>query len=341
MYNRSKQEPTLNYSANGFETQELSRGGLLHVLMCKLTMQPTITGGNNTRANTGRGDALAVIKKLRVRVNSQENVLELDGPGIVADAQYLLGQKPRDLVGTLGDGATANPSVITVFPLVFTIPRRKFKVPIDTALDCRADVMSKLEIEIDWLDHTAVNSAATGFTTAPRITVESQKSFDVDPNLRPGYLRRYLLQQTLTATNSREPVRLPTTYAYYGLHINTTDAGVDSSAIINRLKLISGSNTFEDHDPAILQDGYGRLWQGQRQSAFSGAAFGYLAPMISTKWVERGWLPLEIPFDGNIREMQPAQGLAELILELDATVGGGTTKINVYPYQYVVPAMRG
>jgi hypothetical protein len=341
MFNRSKQEPTLNYSANGFETQEVSRGGILHALFLKLTGQLTCTGANNTRANTLRGDAMALIRKLRVRVNSQENVLELDGPGLIADCEFLSGAKPRDLTGTLGDGATANPSFTVVIPLLFSVPRRKFRLPIDTALDCRASVMSKLEIEIDWKDHLAINASATGFTTAPRIIVESQKSFDADPKMSPGYLRRFLQAQTLSATNPKEIVRLATTQSYYGALINTTDAGADSSAILNRIKLVSGSNIFEDHDPVILNDGYGRIWQGHRSRAFSGAAFGYLDPMISTKWSDRAWYPVEIPFDGNLGELQPAQGLNELVFELDATVGGGTTVISTYPYQFVMPAVRG
>jgi hypothetical protein len=339
MYNRSKPEPTVVYEAGGTNTQEISRGGILHAVFGRLQGQITLAAANNTRAKTARGDALALIRRLRIRVNSQENVVDLDGPGVVADHQYLLGNKPRDVAAQLGDGITANPSFSVPFIITFALPRRRFRVPIDTSLDCRADKMSKLEIDVDWGSHTSLNADATGFTIAPKITLTSQKSFDAPDDYKPGFLRRYLQQQTITATNPREIVRLATIHSYYGLHINVTDAGADSPTLLNRLKLLSGSNVFEDHDPVILNDGYGRLWHDRTNRSFSGAS-GYLDPMVSTKWNERAWYPLEIPFDGSLMEMQPAAGLAELLLELDITVGGGTTIVNTYPYLFVQPAAR-
>lgn len=340
-YNRSKQEPTINYQAGSFETQEFSRGGILQALAFRLTGQLTLAGANNTRAKTLRGDALAVIKRFKVRLNSQENIVDLDGPGIIADNLFLLGSYPRDLVGTLGDGATANPSFDHVFVVAFAVPRRLHRSPYDTGLDLRSNVAGKLEVEVDWNTHTAINADATGFTVTPKILAYSQKNFDSPNPMRPGFLRRYLLQHSLSSTNTKELVRLAPTHSYYGFVLNATDAGADSSAIYNKIRLISGSNVFEDHDPKILQYGYGDLWHGEGRRAFSGAAFGFLDPFISTKWKDQAWHSLRIPFDGNLTEMQPAQGLADFSFEFDATVGAGATLLNIYPYQYVLPPMRG
>lgn len=338
MYNRSLKEPSSTYTSGGTSTQELSRGGICHFYACKLKGTLTLAGANNTRAKTKRGDALALIKKLRIRLNAQENVYELDGASIIKDNEFLVGKKPYDLDGTLADGATANPTFQTVFLIPFSVPRRLHKVPVDTSLDLRPERVNKVEVQVDWNTHTDVNGDATAATAT--LTIESQKSYGVK-DITPGFLRRYLIAQTLAATNARELVKLPATEAYYALMLNTTDAAVDSTAILNNIKLRSGSNVFEEHDPVILSDGYGRLWHGEERSAFSGAAFGFLAPMLSTSFKDRAWYPLRIPVDGNLREMQPAQGLPDFALELDATIGSGTTVINVVPYQYVVPVIRG
>ncbi len=344
MFNRSKQEATLDYAAGGFESEEVSRGGIVHFYACKLEGQLTVAGASNTRANTQRGDALGVIQRLRVRLNSQENVYDLDAPGIVMDNWYLLGDVPRDLDGQLGDGATANPTFSVPFIVAFTVPRRKFGVPIDTALDLRANRVSKAEIEVDWNTHTAINSAATGFTVSPRIIVRSFKAFDAPADFLPGFLRRYKIQQTLVATNPREIIRLPTTFAYQGIMLNAIVSNIDNAAVYNKIRLISGSTVFEDHDPEILSDAFGRLWNG-RERAFG---FGttnttqhqYFAGQVSNQFDFDAWYPIEIPYDGNLREVQVAAQLAEFLLELDCTIGGGTTILSAYPYQYVPPPAR-
>jgi hypothetical protein len=339
MFNRSMREVSLQFVASGSDVDEISRGGILHTLFLKIEGQLTCTNANNTRANTVRGDVANLIRRLRIRVNSQENVVDLDGPGLVGDCYTLLGRLPRDVDGQLGDGATANPTFSLTIPVTFTVPRRFHRKPIDTALDCRGNRMSKLEVEVDWNTHTAINTAATGFTVAPTMTVFSQKSYGVPDDQVFGYLRRYRIPHTLSATNSREQVRIATVGSYYGFLINTTDGVADSRAILSGLQLRSGSTIYEDHDPEILSDAYGRVW-GDRERPFSGAAFGYLAPMISTGFDLRAWLPLIVAYDGNLQEILPAAGLPELIFEFNATVGGGTTVINVYPYQYEQPPMR-
>jgi hypothetical protein len=344
MFNRSKQEATLDYAANGFEAEEMSRGGLVHAYLCKLDGQLTVAGASNTRANTLRGDALAVIDRLRVRLNSQENVYDMDGPGILMDNYYLLGDLPRDVDGQLGDGATLNPTFSVNFVIAFTIPRRKIGIPIDTALDLRANRVSKAEIEVDWKTHTAINSAATGFTVNPKITVRSLKAFDAPDSFLPGFLRRYKIQQTLTASNPREIIRLPTTFAYEGIMLNSIVSSIDNAAVFNKIRLVSGSTVFEDHDPELLQDAFGRLWMGRHRAYGFGTTnttqHQYFSGQVSNQFDHDGWYPIEIPYDGNLREVQVASQLAELLLELDCTIGGGTTVLSAYPYQYVPPPAR-
>lgn len=344
MFNRSKQEAIINYSANGFDGQEMARGGIVHFYACKLEGQLTVAGASNTRAATLRGDALACIDRLRVRLNSQENVYDLDAPGIIADNWFMCGDIPRDLDGQLGDGATANPTFSVPFIIAFTVPRRKVGVPVDTALDLRANRVSKAEIEVDWKSHTAINAAATGFTVNPRILVRSFKAFDAPDSFLPGFLRRYKIQQTLTATNARELIRLPTTFAYEGVMLNATVSGVDNAAVYNKIRLVSGSTVFEDHDPEILNDAFGRIWMGRTRGYGFNSTITlqnqYFSGQVSNQWDWDGWYPIEIPYDGNLREVQVASQLAELLLELDVTIGGGTTVLSAYPYQYVPPPAR-
>lgn len=333
--NRSIPEATISYTSGLAVAQEVTRGGLVLGYMCRLTGQLTCTGANNTAANTKRGDGLAAMRRVRVRMNSTEIVYDLDAPGIIADNWYSLGKLPRDVNGTIGDGTTANPAIDISFVIPFELPRRKVPVPMDTALDTRATRMSKLEVEVEWGSFTDVNGAATGWTVNPQLQVISIAAFNVEEDLAVGYLRRYKISQTLAATNPRETIRLPTAHTYLGLILNTTHTPAniaDSTAVAARVKLQTNGNVFEDWIPSILHDAYGRIWHGREgvQDEFYN----------STQFNLRAYYPIEIPYDGNLREMLQAASLAELVLEIDSTVGTGATANNVYVQQYVPPLVR-
>jgi hypothetical protein len=340
--NRSIREKTLNYAAGQTVQEEMTRGGLVLGYMCRLTGQLTCTAANNTNAKLFAGDALAVMRKLRVRINSTEHAVEYDPRSIIVDNWFTLGRFPRDFIGQLADaGASAgtlNPAFDISFVIPFEMPRRKVQLPLETALDARADRMSKLEIEVEWGSHLDVNASATGFTVAPQLQITSISSYNVDPAVSVGFLRRYLIEQTLSATNPREQIRLPTSQAYFGMVLNATvldatNGPHDSNAVFNRIKLISNSTVFEDWEPRVLSDGYGRIWHGRegRQDAF----------FTSTGYLPSAYFPIEIPYDGNQREILVAAGLAELNLECDCTVGAAATKLRTFNYQYIPPLQRG
>lgn len=329
MKNRAHREPTIDYQSGVPRAEDFSRGGLVSHYLCRLTGQITLSGANNTAAKLKRGGALAVMRKLRVRLNSQENAVELDPTSILIDNWFLLNRWPRDITATLGDGGTANPAFDITFVIPFTLPRRKVALPADTSLDLRGNVVSKVEIEVEWGSHTDINGDATGFTVAPKLETVSMKHYDAPDAFTPGFIRRWLISHSLTSTNPRELIRLPATLTYFGFVLGAVVDGSDSITTYNRIRLVSGSTVFEDHLPQALVDG-SRLWHDRAETNFE----------KSSAFNQRAYHPIELPYDGNLREMLVTQDLADFNLELDVTKSGTTHTLTALAYQYVPPIQR-
>lgn len=320
---RVRKQTTVDYSSNNKTNEKLSRGMIYRELYLRLSGAPTLTAVNNTQANTAKGDEWGVVKRIDIVANGTDVIKSISGDALWWYNYFVLG-RPR-LSTLLGDGATANPAFSSVLILPFWMP--KSIRPIDTALD--ATQLSDLTIDITWGTFTDVNSAATAFTTAPKIEVYSLESFGVVGPFGQG--RLFEIQKTITASQTQFQVDLPIGGMYRGFMINTTDAGVDDGDVINNMKLVSGTTVFFDASEEIIQDVYNQRNALERN--FSGTAYDDIK--ISTSSSLDGWYFIDLVTDGMMSESIDTLGLAEIKLEFDVTVGSGTTKMFVYPIQMI------
>ena len=241
---------------------------------------------------------------------------------------------PRVTPG-IGDGATLNPDFESCLVLPFWMPRSMH--PIDTALDARE--LSDLKIEVTWGTYADINAAATGFTVSPKIEVHSLESFNVKGPF--SQWRLYAIEKEITATNPQFQIQLPVGPMYRGFLLNFTDGGQDDGAVLNNFKVISGTTVFADipagvlHQVDHLRSSVVRFWD-------DGAAAGVYDALRrgSTYNSIAGWYNYDHVTDGFLSEAIDTLGFSEFTLELDVTIGAGTTKAYVIPSQ-IIPIRGG
>lgn len=318
-----RKQVTVDYSSNNKVNEKLSRGTVYRELYLFLSGAPTVAGVNNTQAKTGKGDEWGVVKRIDIVANGTDVIKSISGDALF-ELNYRLFGPPRVSVA-LGDGATANPSFASMLVLPFWSP--KSIRPIDTALDSRE--LSDLTVEVTWGTHTDVNTDASAFTTAPRLEVYSLESFGVVGPF--SQYRTFEIQKVITSSQTQFQVDLPIGGMYRSFLINTTDAGADSGSILNNLKLVSGTTVFFDLKKEVLRDIF-PLRNGLVRS-FNGQTYDDIR--ISTKNSYDGWYYIDLVTDGMQSEALDTLGFSEIKLEIDVTVGGGSTKIFVWPQQII------
>ena len=333
---RHRQQKTIEYSQNNKVSESLGRGMIYRDILLHLTSQPTIAAVDNTAANTLKGDDWAVVKKVQIIANATDVIREYSGVQLWWLNYFLYGPPPRRNP-TLGDGATANPSLSSVLRVPFTMPNSIR--PFDTAFDSRK--LSDLKVEVTWGSHTDINASATGFTTDPQITVHSIESFGVSANSAFATWKHFPIEKTITANEPKFEINLPISGMYRGFLINTEVSGADNGNVLNNFKLISGANVFADVSEEVLQDDYPQ--RNALQRGFTGSSYDDL--MVGNANSIDGWYFYDHVTDGLNSEAIDTVGLSELKLELDVSVGGGTTKLYVVPMNIIpvrgAPAPNG
>lgn len=324
---RRRPQKTVTYQANAkADPVELSRGMLYRELHLRLIGQPTLTAANNTAANTQRGDEWGVLKRLDVLANNVDTIFSIDGNALWWVNYFLFGARPKVTV-TLGDATTVNPSFDSVLVLPFWMPQSIR--PIDTMLDARR--LSQLSVEATWGDHLSINSAATAFTTAPKLEVKSLEAFNLPDDVAFSTFRIWKIEKEITATNPRFEIDLPVGNMFRAFLLNFTDAGVDDNSVLNNFKWVSGTTVFADVDDQSLQQVQALRYNQQR--SFTGQL--YDDDRIGDDNDITGWYLYDHVTDGFNSEALDTLGFSEHKLELDVTVAGGTTKAIVYPLEIV------
>ena len=311
---RHRQQRTLQYASNGRTSEILSRGSVYRELYLRL--QGQTTDATNSQANTTSAEEWGIIQRLDLIANNTDVIKSLSGEELWWLNYYLYGRAPN-ITAAIGAGG-ANPSFDSHLILPLWMPRSIR--PMDTALDAR--VLADLKIEVTWGTHTDISSDATGFESAPTLEVRSMEAFNTEGRFATWRLNR--IRQTISASNTEQQIILPVGEMYRSFLIHTQDAGVDQGDIINNVKIISGTTVFADYDDEVLRN-------------IVPLRMGIEAPPTfrSNNRAVAGWYFLDLVTDGYLKEAIDTVGFSEFIMELDVTVGGGTTTIDILPSRII------
>jgi hypothetical protein len=312
---RIRKQNIVTFSASNIISEKLSRGMVYRELMLRLRGSPTVSSTDNTSAKTKLGDFWNVIRSLKIIANHTEVLKHVRGRDIWAMNYKWFGMKPEK-TSTLGDGETANPSIDETLILPFWMPRSA--KPIDTALDAKQ--LSGLDVEVEWGDYTDVNGDASGWEKEPSLQVYSLESFNISGPF--SQWRLYPIEDEVTSDNPEFQVNLPVGPMYRGFTIFATDGGALAGDIINNIKLRSGSTVFEDINSHVAN-----TWFPLRNGC------EYNPSMQSDDYDQAGVYYIDHVTDGYNSEAIDTLGFSEFTLELDVSVGSGTTKVVIYPDQ--------
>ena len=324
---RRRKLGNIQYQANSKESITLSRGMIYREIYLKLRGAPTLTAANNTQAKTLIGDEWGVVKRIDLIANNTDVIRSISGNQLWWFNYFMYGVPP-DITPAIGDVATANAPFASHLILPLWMPRSLR--PMDTALDARE--LSDLKIEITWGDYTDINGDASAWTTDPVIEIHSLESFGAKGPF--SQWRVYAIEKEIAATAAQFQVQLPVGPMYRGFLMNFTDAGKDANDILNNFKIISGTTVFADI-PALMINELDRLRMSV--SRFWDDAAGVYDPLRrgSTYNNLEGWYFYDHVTDGYLSESIDTLGFSEFELELDVTVGAGTTKVFILPLQII------
>lgn len=328
---------SIPYTVNQQRTEELSRAMVVYGWQLSLSGQLACTAANNTRANTRRGDELAVIKRITITVDGGDVIFNMTGEDLWHINRHFFGAQPP--MSTVGDATTLNPSIGTALFIPFVRPRA-YDIG-DTLLDLRR--YQSATVTIDWGTHTDINAAATGWTVNPSADITpigfTRGAAGVDDEPLYSGLRYTLHEVDFAGATSNGELKLPTGPLYTGFLINQRDASGNDALIATDFQIESNNYRYCD---------WGTVRANYFGNAYTGAGFPFNAALNSGNggeaFVRRstatatnlGWTGYHPTFTGRLSESLDSFGLGEMKFKFNVTAAGRIRIIS----QIVNPAYR-
>jgi len=328
---RRRKQGNVLYQANSKVSMSLSRGMIFRELYLKLTGNVTpVNAAGNSQALTLIGDEWGIVKRIDLIANNTDVLRSISGNQLWWLNYFMYGVPP-DVTPVLGDDTAVAVPFISHLILPLWMPRSLR--PMDTALDARE--LSDLKIEVTWGTFTDIQAAATAFAVDPVLEVHSLESFGAKGPF--SQWRVYAIEKEITATNAQFQVQLPVGPMYRGFLMNFTDAGKDDNAVLNNFKIKSGTTVFADIPALLLQEcdrlrmSCSRFWDDDQIGVqrYDGLRRGTTYNNLE------GWFFYDHVTDGYLSESIDTLGFSEFELELDVTIGAGTTKVFILPLQII------
>lgn len=334
------------YGANQTQSIKVDRGDVLRRVSLELAQQMTCTAANNTVANTLPGDDWGAVQWVTLRANGSDVLWRVQGQHMGMVNFFLSGGKNQQMALNLGQGSggSANASADTVRYIDFE-PLINAK-PSDTWL--LTQPLTALDLDIQWAASAAagVNSAATGYTTAPTMNVNGyfsslgfksvsngQGGTTQQPYYPPVGQRVVTYTQVIAGANPTFRFNLDAgRFSYRSLIINATTTAsppVDTAALFSNVRVKSGSQTYYDVTEAALNsETYQR---SKRNMVKTSAGVPYLdTPEISASRTLAGWYHIDLCSDGRLNEAIATNNTDQFFMEFNVT---SACTINVIAVQ--------
>ncbi len=341
-----RQLGSLTFAAGQTSTLQLPRDYSLDRLSFLLAMTLYRAAG----ASAGAPKDLSgcqIIKKIEVRKNGRDVLKSIDFETLVRLNQIRYGTQPTYTRTLLTENGTAITTQWDAYAAVTTGANAVlFRIlghldfgmwnsirRNDTLLDCTArGNTSTLDLVITWGQYddvmtSAYNPAAGGVAadSVPVVYVSTREYLDIDDASDPykPYIenREYGLQQTVTATTSKFLVDLGVAGNMFRSFIIKTYADdVQVNTILNNIILRAGTDVYKNVKANQLR------FDNKTE--------------LGVESMPTGYYLLEMCPDGHLAKAIDTSKLSSLMLELDVTLVGTISKIEVFPVELVAPVLR-
>ncbi len=305
-------------TASSPKTIPLPRNYAIRDIVCSLAGSYTVVGAG-TAGVIRDGGCLNLIKSVEVRRNGQDSLIKIPASVLHRINHIFSGTRPP-ITDPADNTAQANTAVSGSFKIPFNalLSKREIDTILKSgglsSLDLIVDVGVASDIQVGGANTYSIG--ATPFT----LTVDTEEELGLQDWIS-GDMKLYgIANVTVPATSSAFQIRpIPVGNEYYAFVLVAKEAGVLSNAIINRIKLSSGSEVFYDVDALNLRN--------DNKSEFA------------TETYPVGYYVLILSKDGLLNsalDTRNGTGRNTLEFTLDVTAGAASA-IEVYSMEYIRP----
>lgn len=319
-----KQSPINSNGTAGQQLSKLTKTLVYRQLTLELTGAPTLTGANNTAALTQLGDEWGVLQNIQIQANGSDVFRNFTGDDLWWLNWFWYQMAPAT-TAAIGDGATANPAFDSTLIIPFWYPQSFH--PFDTLLNSAR--FNDLQVLATFGSFTAVNSAATAWTTNPSVSLNTHEQvLPVDPEDQPklNWVVKKLSNLPGGANNAyRVLLDAGVNYTRFLINIKNTAGTADAGstvfattpqACVSNVKVVgAGGRIYEDRSTTeLIQEC--RLRKGMLQTV----------TRKSTSSNSGAWFEIDLCPDGRLKEAMPNPNDAYLEFNV-----GAACQINVFP----------
>lgn len=349
---------TIQYSSGNTKPEKLQKGLVIRRLLLRLKGTITVAAADNVKANWDRGGEWALIKTLKIIVNSNQVIRQFTGYDLFLFHFLTMMRRPH-ISPLIGSGVVlAKTDTTPHFDSVICIPfSDPWSIkPLDTALN--TSDYNDIRIEVEWNAIANVCGGTTGSTDASATLDVHADEFEApagsDYASDSGSFLPTTIRPVYQSGNGATDVTfdLGTGPSCRGLLINLSTTAssrtTDKPDIATNLKLTRGPETIIDQPAQVIyQDGWRRhgfLFNDalNRPSAITGSGFppvntvtaqadqgGYANLTMSELSDLRASYWIDLCPDGYFTEAIATQGLPDfkLIVSTNATVD-----VAVFPW---------
>jgi len=309
----------LTLSENKLETINLPRNYAIRGIVLKL--KGSITIGSGTTSGTPKdANPLQFLGTLEVRREGKDTLFRLPADVLFRLNQIWYGTAP-DISGLASGDAQSDTPVKATVIIPFEVPRGIS--PIDTFI--KASGLSSLDLLINVQTASACvqggDRPVSVGSTAFSLVVETLEELGLD-NWFFGDMKQYLVSsiEVSSSSDAFQIKPIPVGNEYYAFVLRSTVNNLPSNAVIQRIKLKSGSETFFDVDAETLR------YDNKRQFGIESIPDGYYVLWLSPDGMLNSCL-----------DVRKGTGRETLEFELKVSKQTGTNIIDVIAYEYVRP----
>ena len=294
----------IEFAANGTKTLELPRNNVYRALGIRLT-------GTCTTSAVAPVGKLAftpyrLIKRIEIVANGKDTIKSIPGKFLRILNKHDFGVVPKETdIGIAANTAYAFEGYM-ILPFAFTRALR----PIDGAIDARK--LQTLDIRVTWGSvndfYTTPNNAVLSDVV---LELKTMEYIGVEGEFKALLNVHTEIQKEVNATTSELQEKLPTEKIYRRFFLLTEVDGIASDAVLNKVKLKSGTMVFKDIDCDLLKG----------DMKFSSAI----------ESLDTGVYVIELITDGQLTEAINTIGMSSFELIFDVTKQAGINVIHIFP----------